>query len=411
MKHILVIGGGFAGLWSAASAARQIEALGKGKEARITLVNPNPWHSIRVRNYEEDLTDTRVDLASILDPIGVNLTIGVVTGVDESAQNVSIEALGNKLQISYDKLILASGSHLIRPQLPGVSEYTYDVDTYDAAMKLQKHIRSLAAKPDVAGRFTVLIIGSGSTGVELACELPARIRTAAIASGDPSALKKISIILVERGPRIAKHLGGGQAVIERACSELGIEFLTNASLAKVDDQGATFNDGRRIPAATIIWCAGMQASGLTETLNAERDASGRVKVDDHMRVCGIPNIFAAGDVAHTLIDGTHPSMMSCQHARPMGRFAGHNAVNELYGMKMQSLNIDWYTTIVDLGPWGAVYTQGWDRIAVAEGIQAKNTKTIINRERIYPPRSGSRAQIFAAATIELQKPPQLNPLN
>jgi NADH:ubiquinone reductase (H+-translocating) len=405
MKRILVIGGGFAGLWSAASAARQLEQL--GETAHITVVNLDPWHSIRVRNYENDLSDTRVDLASVLEPIGVELLIGDATSIDTLGQWVAVNVDGKPRRLPYDKLILASGSHLLRPSTPGIARYTFDVDTYAAAMNLQQHIDRLPTAPDAPGRFTALLIGSGATGVELACELPARLRAAAIASGESSALDQVRVILADRGPIIAGRLGGGQPVIERACRELGIELMTDFALASVDDRGAVMADGSRVEASTVIWCAGMQANELTECVSAERDAQGRLKVDDCLRVIGVEHVFAAGDTAHALIDGERPSVMSCQHARPMGRFAGHNAVNELFGQPSQALNIDWYTNIIDLGPWGAVYTQGWDRVAVAQGMQAKNTKSVINRERIYPPHQGTRQQILAAATLDLQRPPVL----
>ena len=72
---------------------------------------------------------------------------------------------------------------------------------------------------------------------------------------------------------------------------------------------------------------------------------------------------------------------------------------------MLPLNIDWYVTCLDLGPWGAVYTQGWDRQVAAKGAAAKRTKEIINRQRIYPPRSRNRREILDAAAPVVQTPP------
>ncbi len=89
----------------------------------------------------------------------------------------------------------------------------------------------------------------------------------------------------------------------------------------------------------------------------------------------------------------------------MGRFAGHNVVCDLLGEPMLPLAIDWYTTILDLGPWGAVYTEGWDRTVVAQQAVAKRTKETINRERIYPPLSRNRREILAAADPTVQAPP------
>jgi len=89
----------------------------------------------------------------------------------------------------------------------------------------------------------------------------------------------------------------------------------------------------------------------------------------------------------------------------MGRFAGYNVVSDLLGAPMLPLQIDWYVTCLDLGPWGAVYTEGWDRHVAATGEEAKRTKEIINRQRIYPPRSRNRREILDAAAPVVQAPP------
>ena len=88
----------------------------------------------------------------------------------------------------------------------------------------------------------------------------------------------------------------------------------------------------------------------------------------------------------------------------MGRFAGYNVVCDLLGEPTLPLAIDWYTTIVDLGPWGAVYTEGWDRRVVAQRAAAKRTKETINRQRIYPPLSRDRREILAAAAPAVRRP-------
>ena len=116
-------------------------------------------------------------------------------------------------------------------------------------------------------------------------------------------------------------------------------------------------------------------------------------------------MFAAGDVAAAKMDDEHLSVMSCQHGRPMGRYAGYNVISDLLGAPMLSLRIPWYVTVLDLGPAGAVYTEGWDRRVVSSGAEAKATKRVINGERIYPPLTGDRAALLAAAAPELQAAP------
>ena len=76
-------------------------------------------------------------------------------------------------------------------------------------------------------------------------------------------------------------------------------------------------------------------------------------------------------------DVCYPRRGHCKHGRPMGRFAGHNVVCDLFGLPMLPLQIDLYVTVLDLGPWGAIYTEGWNRHVVAKGAAAKTTKQLV----------------------------------
>ena len=89
-KRILVLGGGFAGLWSAVGAARKLDELGHGPDTvEVSLVNRDAFHNIRVRNYEADLTQARVPLDDVLGPVGVRRVEGEVAGIDLAGQAVT----------------------------------------------------------------------------------------------------------------------------------------------------------------------------------------------------------------------------------------------------------------------------------------------------------------------------------
>lgn len=403
MQRILVLGAGFAGLWSAIGAARALDQRGVGPDrVEVTVVNVTPWHSIRVRNYEADLSDTRVSLADLLDPIGVRLVVAEVTGLSVARRTVSCIERGRSFELAYDRLVFALGSRLVRPPIPGLSEHAFDVDTYDAAMRLGAHLAGLADQPRSVGRDTVLVVGGGLTGIEVATEMPARLRS--VLAADPKAEPRV--ILADRAERIGSDMGeSARPVIAEALAALGVGTRPAASVAAVDVAGATLAGGERLETRTVVWCAGMQASPLTALFPVARDRFGRLPVTPHLKIDGLAAEFAAGDVAWFAIDGSHSCVMSCQHGRPMGRFAGHNVVCDLLGEPMLPLSIDWYTTILDLGPWGALYTEGWDRRVVAQRAIAKRTKETINRQRIYPPLTREREQIFAAAAPVVQTPP------
>jgi NADH:ubiquinone reductase (H+-translocating) len=196
-----------------------------------------------------------------------------------------------------------------------------------------------------------------------------------------------------------------RAVIAEALAALQVESRPGISVAAIDSDGATLTTGEHIDAATVIWCAGMEASPLTACFPLARDRFGRLPVTRSLKIEGQAAEFAAGDAAWFAIDGTHSCVMSCQHGRPMGRFAGHNVVCDLLGEPTLPLTINQYVTILDLGAWGAVYTEGWDRHVVAREAVAKRTKQTINRQRIYPPLSRDRQEILAAAEPIVQTPP------
>lgn len=405
-KQIVVLGGGFAGLWAAAGAARKREELRlKPSDIEITLVNADAFHGIRVRNYEADLSDVRIPLDDVLKPIDVERVKGRVTALDPATQRVTVMSPdGGAETRCYDRLVFALGSQLVRPDLPGLREWTFDVDTYVGAQRLEEHLQSLPARADSPGKWTVVVVGGGLTGIEAAAEMPARLRAIQRSAG-PSG--NVRVILADRNPKVGSDMGdSARPVIETALKSLGVELRMGVDVAGVSGEGLQLRSGETIEAATVVWCAGMRASPLTEQIPVAHDRFGRLPVDEFLRVQGVPNVFAAGDVARLLIDGAHPSVMSCQHGRPMGRFAGHNVVADLCGQPLLPLQIGWYVTVLDLGAWGAVYTNGWNRHVVAEGAAAKKTKQIINCQRIYPPRNGSRGEILAAAAPVVQSPPE-----
>ncbi len=409
VKRILVLGGGFAGLWSAIGAARKLDELGLGRTTvEVTLVNRDAFHSIRVRNYEADLSSVRIPLENVLGPIGVMRVEGDVVDIDLARQDVTVTNARGAQTLAYDRLIFALGSQLQRPNIAGVAEYAFDVDTYGEAVRLNSHLQSLPRRPESPGRLTVVVVGAGLTGIEAAAEMPGKLR-AAMAQAHVNQTEPVRVILADHQGKVGSDMGdAARPIIEEALKAIGVETRTGIEIVAIAPHGVTLGSGEEILAQTVVWCAGMRANPLTRLFPIEPDRLGRIRVDEFMRVTGVPNVFAAGDVASAMMDDHHVSVMSCQHARPMGRFAGHNAVADLFGLPSLPLRIESYVTVLDLGPWGAVYTEGWDRHVVAQGEAAKRTKQSINCQRIYPPLTGSRSEILAASQPLVQRPPDVN---
>ena len=401
MARILVLGAGFSGLWTAVGAARKLDEIGTSAgEVEILVVDRNPYHNIRVRNYEVDLSDVVIPLGDVLDPIGVRHLTAEVQTVDVVKREVAVATPRGQELLAYDRLVLALGSELVRPQLSGIAANTFDVDTYAAAVRLDTHIATLGSRHSASpGRSTVVVVGGGFTGIEVATEMPVKL-TRALGSGN------YRVILVDPNPTVGGTIGDhAQPVICEALSALNIETRLGTKVTAVDAAGIALSSGETIPAQTVVWCGGVRPSQLAATLPGARDRSGRLVVDQFMRVADLTNVFAAGDLASCLVNSVNSTVMSCQFARPMGRFAGHNVVADLLARPLLALHIDWYVTVLDLGTWGALYTVGWDRQVFSTGDDAKVVKQTINRKRIYPPRTGIRQEILAAAAPIVQPPP------
>src|SRR4051794_21631032 len=117
MARIVVLGAGFAGLWAAIAAARKREEIGAaGRDIEIRVIDRNPYHNIRVRNYEADLSEVALPLPQLLDPIGVSHGIGEVEAIDPARREISLVTGGGDETLAYDRLVLALGSEVMRPE-------------------------------------------------------------------------------------------------------------------------------------------------------------------------------------------------------------------------------------------------------------------------------------------------------
>lgn len=391
-QHILIIGAGFGGMWTALSATRLFDIHGHD-EVEVTVLAPQAELRIRPRFYEPDAHQLFAPIGELLDAVGVTFIKGAAETIDvQQKQVVYTDAAGARQIRPYDKLVLASGSGLALPDTQGVAQYAFDVDQIEQAIRLENHLKSLADLPASRGRNTVVVAGGGFTGIETATEMPARLRAILGEHAD------MEVIIVDRGEKVGASLGAeiSQSIAE-ASDELGVTWRLKSSVVAVDKQGVTLGDGQRIEAKTVIWTTGVRASSLTAQIPGERDGLGRLHVDAHLQVIGQQDIFATGDVAYAATDdlGNH-ALMTCQHAIVLGRHAGNNVAAQMLGVTPVAYSQPKYVTCLDLGGWGAVYTEGWDRQVKLTRQEGKSLKTQINTVWIYPP-AANREVAWAAA--------------
>jgi NADH dehydrogenase len=403
MPELLIVGGGYAGVWAAMAAARRAQDTDSGDELNIRLLSKDAYLTHRPRLYERNPQDIRTPLPPVLGPIGVDLALGEAKSIDPAARRVrATGADGGDREYQYDGLILAAGSVLRRPPMEIINAQTWSVDDHAAAVALDQHLAARMAIPEIdadADGDTVVIIGAGFTGVELATEMRGRLAE----HGGAARAGRARVILLDAAPTISEDLGPGpRPHILQALQAAQVEVRLNTMVRRIEGDQLSLSDGGGITSATVIFTTGARANSLAAGLGLDTDPSGRLFVDENLSVKGLANIHAAGDIAHALTepgtDSSHVALMSCQHAMPMGKAAGYNAASVLLNLASRPYEQARYVTCVDLGPWGAVFSTGWERQVELIKAEAKARKQFVMTEVIYPPMN-DRAAILEAGAL------------
>jgi NADH dehydrogenase len=385
-SKILVLGSGFAGFW-AALAARRVA----GTAAEVTLVSPEPLLEVRPRLYEARPETLAVGLLPLLHKVDVKFVHGMAIGLDTATKAVTL-ATGDRL--AYDRLVVATGSRMRRPPVPG-AEAAFSVDTQAEAMAFDRRLGEIAR--DVP-QPTIAVVGAGFTGIELALELRDRL----LVHGSDGAAERLRIVLIDRAETVGPELGPGpRPAIEAALAAAGVELRLGAAVQALAADRVRFADDSVLAADAVVLATGMAAAPFAAQVPGARDALGRVVVDASLRAPAAPEVFVAGDAAAADTGDGHRTLQSCQHAGQLGRVAGENAARDLLGLPLTPYTQLRYVTCLDLGRSGAVITEGWERRVKKTGSEGKAVKQLINTQVIYPPADGTAEALLASSSINL----------
>ncbi len=383
--RILVVGGGFAGFWAAMAARRVI-----GDRAAVTLLSREAVLQMRPRLYEARPETLGVELPPLLDAAGVRFVQGEATGLDLAGCTVT---LGTGTHLGYDRLVVATGSLMRRPPVPG-AEAAFSIDTQAEAVEFDRRLRDIALSCRAP---TIAIVGAGFTGIELALELRDRLAE----HGGTAVGQRARIVLLDRAEVVGPELGPGpRPQIEAALAKAEVKLRLAVEVTGLAADRVELADGETIVADAVAITTGMVAAPYIAEVPGARDALGRLVVDHALQAPAAPGVFVSGDSAAADTGDGHVALQSCQHALQTGRFAGENAARDLLGQPLLPYTQLRYVTCLDLGRSGAVRTQGWDRALVQAGAEAKTVKQFINRKLIYPPTGASGALLLALSSTD-----------
>ena len=355
LPHLVVIGGGFAGLWATRALA--------WAPLRITLVDRHNHHLFQPLLYQVataglSATDIAAPLRHILRcQRNVEIRLGEATGVDPAARAVALED-GRTLR--YDYLLLASGathSYFGNDQwaehAPGLKSLD---DALDLRRKLLLAFEQAEACADPAERAAWLefaIIGGGPTGVELAgtlAEIARHTLRDQFSNIDPASAR---VRLIEAGPRVLASFP--EELSEKArhqLQKLGVEVSTGVQVTGIDAGGYRLGEAY-VRSRTIVWAAGVAASPLARSLGVPLDRAGRVPVEADLSVPGYPEVFVAGDLAAVQQDG-RPVPGVAPAAKQMGSHVARALQARLQGAPPRPFRYRDFGNLATIGRMAAV---------------------------------------------------------
>ena len=332
--RIVVLGGGFAGVY----AARHLErAFARRSDVEITLVSRDNFFLFTPMLHEVAASD--LDITHIVSPLRTLLKttrifIGDVEGIDVERRRVRV-AHGferHDHDLPYDHLVVALGSITNFYGLPGLEQRALTMKTLGDAIHLRNRVIATLEEGDTectAGRdglLTFVVAGGGFAGVETIAGLNDFVREA-LRFYPRLTADRIRMVLVHSGatilPELGEHLG---AYAQAKLAARGIEIVANAKVSGVSDSAVMLDDGRTIPSRLVVWTAGTSPHPLLRLLPCPLNR-GRIVVDETLAVPGWPGVWALGDCAVVPDRRTGmPHPPTAQHAlREAGTVAGNIA--------------------------------------------------------------------------------------
>ncbi|TMR97624.1 NAD(P)/FAD-dependent oxidoreductase [Nonomuraea basaltis] len=361
-KHILIVGGGYVGLYTALRLQRKLHRELRAGEVRITIIDPQSYMT-----YQPFLPEAAAGNLSprhLVAPLRrilpkAQILNGAVIKVNHSERTVTFQpAEGAPRQVAYDVIVMAAGSISRTLPIPGLTDIGIGFKTVGEAIALRNrvlHLLDVAESTDDLElrrrALTFVVVGAGFAGVEALAELEDMAKDSVryyrnITPAD------IRWVLVEATNRVLPEVGPemGLWTLEQL-RERGIDVKLDTRLESCEGGHVMLSDGSEFDAETLVWTAGVKPSPVVNDSDLPLDERGRIKTTTMLTVAGTRDAFSAGDAAG-VPDVTNPGQYcapNAQHAVRQAKVLADNIIRHLRGQQLVEYRHKYVGSVAGLG--------------------------------------------------------------
>jgi NADH:ubiquinone reductase (H+-translocating) len=327
MPHVVIIGGGFAGIGAAKGLSDQA--------VRVTIVDQHNFHTFQPLLYQ--VATAGLEPADVAYPIrtifgaarNVRFRHGRVRSLDQLRGVVTLD---DGAEIEFDHLVVATGAIAAFFDVPGAEQFAFPLYSLADARRLRNRLLSTLERADVAADnervgVTFVVVGGGPTGVETSGALSELIKIVIRRDGLRLDTSKVRVVLVDVAARLLTQFpDAASAYAKRQLESMGVEVDVGRSVVEIDATSIRFSDGERLEAAAVIWAAGVNAGdALPKGLSSTPGGAGRALVGPDLRLAGSDNVWAVGDAAAIpQRDGSFAPMLA-----PVAIQSGHHCATQI----------------------------------------------------------------------------------
>ncbi|GII77864.1 NADH dehydrogenase [Sphaerisporangium rufum] len=361
-KHILIVGGGYVGLYTGLRLQHRLRRELRSGEVRITIIDPQSYMT-----YQPFLPEAAAGNLSprhVVTPLRrmlpkVRILNGRVTKVHHAEKTVTFQpAAGPSEELSYDIIVMAAGSVSRTLPIPGLADAAIGFKTVGEAIALRNRVLALFDRADSTDdeqvrrrALTFVVVGGGFAGVEALAELEDMGRDA-VRYYESLSEDGLRWVLVEASDRILPEVGPemGAWTLEQLRAR-GIEVKMRTLLKSCEGGRVVLSDGETFESATIVWTAGVKPSPVAHAGDLPLDERGRIKTSPRLTVVGTRDAFAAGDVAG-VPDLTNPGQYcapNAQHAVRQAKVLADNIVSTVRGRPLRDYRHRYAGSVAGLG--------------------------------------------------------------